>query len=279
MKKYISKVILGFIVLAVGWFGVNYVLEHKEIAFPIDVETTKFIVIHPENRETMQGQAYKNIPDEKVESVIDDLNQLELEPDKELQAQIEKTGYFWTEEEPVIELEVHLHFDFWQRTQYIWMMLYEDGHVALRYDGAYPQYYTTPNADYMKIIDRICDMRELAYTVYPAQTFEAANEEWVSTVTIQDNVEEEKYLVQFHVTYLGETIPYGAERSFYYLFADEKTTSISFSSIWEDDERSWEYQAYYDRVVTIDHIYPEEFIAQLVDAEEGRRVKLPFTAK
>jgi len=154
-KRLLLILILGF----VGWMGLNYGLDHKQMQFPLQKDDVKFISVKTNDEGDYRYIYNENFAEHQEASLVNVLNYLNLEPDKELQAQVEKTGHFWIEAEPVIELEVHFHFDFWQRTRYIWMMFYEDGHVALRYDGAYPKYYVAQTEVYANILDVLLDMK------------------------------------------------------------------------------------------------------------------------
>lgn len=136
MKKHKGKIILGMIVLLLGFFVLDDYLCEKKATYPIDTERVTLVFVYGVGGEWDN----KKVSDEDARAIIEAINSLNPVHDEILQEKVAREQTPWFGEETLFHIDFHYAPTFWKRTPAADLYLYEDGHMMMKCVSPYRPY-------------------------------------------------------------------------------------------------------------------------------------------
>ena len=136
MKNHKGKIIVGVIVLFIGFFALDNYLCEQKATYPIDAERVVRVYMHD------VGGEHNNIKvsDEDAQAIIAAINSLNPVHNKDLQEKVAREQTPWFGEETLFHIDIHYNPTFWKRTPAADLYLYEDGNLMLNCVAPYRPY-------------------------------------------------------------------------------------------------------------------------------------------
>ena len=171
MNNHKWKIILGIILLIIGFFVLDDYLCEQKATYPIEAERVVRVFVYD------VGEGHDNIvvSDEDAKAIIAAINSLNPVHDEALQEKVAKEQKPWFGEKTLY----HIYFDydstFWKRTPAADLYLYEDGHMMMNcvapyrpyphivdYDAEYTylRYGIATSGDYDEVLDILYEIRD-----------------------------------------------------------------------------------------------------------------------